>query len=251
MGAAPDPRRFSAIAHEGMLLWNPLPRDEALRIADGLEIGAAARVLDVGCGRAELLIRILERTGASGVGIDDWPHAIASARAAAAGRVPPGRLDLREEKFDPARFETSSFETALCVGASHAAGGLRPVLREFHRLLVPGGTAIVGEGHWMREPDPGYLAFLGTTRDELTDHVGNLRAARDAGFDVVRSVVSETSDFDAYENRYAAHVERFFADHPDDPDAAAFLARIRAWRSAYLRWGRDTLGFALYVLRRG
>ncbi len=234
-----------------MLLWNPLPRDETLRIADAVEIGPASRVLDVGCGRAELLIRILERTGASGVGVDDWPHAIASARASAAGRVPPDRLDLREERFEPARFEASSFDAALCTGATHALGGLRPALGELHRMLVPGGTAIVGEGHWMREPDSGYLAFLGTTRDELTDHTGNLRAARDAGFDVVRSVVSETSDFDAYENRYAAHVERFFADNPDDPDATAFLARIRAWRAAYLRWGRETLGFALYVLRRG
>ena len=61
------PSRFSDIAHEDILLWNPLPEDETLRVADGLRIAPTARVLDVGCGRAELLIRTLARTGASGV----------------------------------------------------------------------------------------------------------------------------------------------------------------------------------------
>ena len=28
------------------------------------------------------------------------------------------------------------------------------------------------------------------------------------------------------------------------------LERIRKWRDAYLRWGRDTLGFAVYLFYR-
>jgi hypothetical protein len=28
------------------------------------------------------------------------------------------------------------------------------------------------------------------------------------------------------------------------------LKRIRRWRDAYLRWGRDTLGFAVYLFYR-
>ena len=28
------------------------------------------------------------------------------------------------------------------------------------------------------------------------------------------------------------------------------LERIRRWRDAYLRWGRDTLGFAVYLFSR-
>ena len=37
--------------------------------------------------------------------------------------------------------------------------------------------------------------------------------------------------------------------NPHDPDAQAMLERIRPWREAYLRWGRDTLGFGLYLFR--
>ncbi len=241
--------RLSAVGHGDLLLWNPLPETETLALVDALDVLPSARVLDVGCGRAELLIRLVARTGARGVGIDPWQHAIASARAAAAGRVDPSRLELREESFDASRFADSSVDLAFCVGATHAMGGLRDTLRTFRRLLVPGGTAIVGEGHWLREPDAEYLAFLDAKRDDLLDHAGNLALARNEGFDVVRSLVSSTEDFNAYEDRYAANVGRFVAEHPDDPDADAFRIRIRAWRAAYLRWGRDTMGFALYVLR--
>jgi len=130
-------------------------------------------------------------------------------------------------------------------------GGLRDTLRTLRRLLVPGGVAVVGEGHWLREPDADYLAFLEAKRDELLDHAGNLALVRAEGFDVVKSLVSSRDDFDRYEDRYEANLERFVAEHPDDPDADAFRARIRAWRAARETWGhRDTMGFALYVLRR-
>ena len=34
------------------------------------------------------------------------------------------------------------------------------------------------------------------------------------------------------------------------PDARAMLDRSRRWRDAYLRWGRDTMGFAVYLFYR-
>jgi len=249
-GSPADRRRFSLLGHEGMDLWNPLPRDAALRLADAIPLGPSARVLDVGCGPAALLVRLLERSGARGVGVDVADEALAIARTHAQGRVDPSRLELRAEPFDAAAFDAQSFDAALCIGSSHAAGGLAGTLRAFRRLLAANGAALVGEGHWMREPDPAYLAFLGATRDELTDHAGNLAAAEREGFEVVESVVTDRVSFDAYEDRYAGNVARFVAAHPSDPDADAFASRIAAWRDAYGRWGRDTLGFALYSLRR-
>jgi hypothetical protein len=118
------------------------------------------------------------------------------------------------------------------------------------RLLVPGGLALVGEGQWLRAPDPEYLAFLDAKPDDLLDHAGNAALMRAEGFDVVRALVSSKEDFDAYETPYAANVERWAAARPDDPDSGAYLARIRAWRAEYLRRGRDTLGFALYLVRK-
>ena len=242
--------RFSQIAHDGILLWNPLPEAATLALVDQLPLGPGTRVLDVGCGQAELLIRLLARTGGTGVGIDSWPHAMTRARTAAAERLTPGQLTLRDEAFDAAQFAAASFDVALCIGATHAIGDLRATLTALHRLLAPGGIAIIGEAHWMQDPAADYLAFLGCSRESVLSRENNVAVARECGFELARDLVTTTADFARYEDRYAANVERFAAQHPNDPDAAPFLARIRAWRSAYLRHGRDTLGFALYVLRR-
>jgi SAM-dependent methyltransferase len=117
-------RRFSLVAHEGMDLWNPLARDAALRVADEIPLGPGARVLDVGCGPATLLLRMLERSGARGVAVDVAEEGLAIARANAQGRVDRSRLEFRAEPFDAAAFGDESFDAALCIGSTHAAGGL-------------------------------------------------------------------------------------------------------------------------------
>jgi SAM-dependent methyltransferase len=40
---------------------------------------------------------------------------------------------------------------------------------------------------------------------------------------------------------------RYAEAHPRDPDVAELLARVEHSRREYLNWGRDTLGWALYV----
>lgn len=51
-----------------------------------------------------------------------------------------------------------------------------------------------------------------------------------------------------YEGRYCGAIERYIEANPDDPDIDAMAKRIRPWHDAYLRWGRDTLGFGFYFL---
>ena len=48
---------------------------------------------------------------------------------------------------------------------------------------------------------------------------------------------------------YHQGAERYAAANPDDPDAAEIVRRQRAARDTYLRWGRDTLGWAVYLFR--
>ena len=49
------------------------------------------------------------------------------------------------------------------------------------------------------------------------------------------------------------HTENYrmisFPAHPDDPDLPELLERVAKDKSVYLRWGRDTVGWAIYVFR--
>ena len=104
--------------------------------------------------------------------------------------------------------------------------------------------------HWRREPDPEYLAAIGGSKHELGTHLENVLAAQARGWIPVWSAVTSDADWDRYEGLYRLGMARYLAEHPDDPEASAFRERSEHWYASYLRWGRDTLGFALYLFER-
>lgn len=190
-----------------------------------------------------------ERYRIAGVGVDLNPAFLAEARTAARARAPGASLEFHE--LDATRFVASphSFDAAVCVASTHAHGGYRQTLEALRALVRPGSCLLVGEGFWRQPPAAEYLAVLGGTADELTDHEGNLGTAAGEGLTLLDTVVSTDEDWDQYEGMYARAVERYVREHPEDPDAAEMSARIARWQDAYFRWGRRTLGFALYLFR--
>lgn len=240
--------RFSLIAHRDHTFANPLSEAKIDRLLTLLDLPPEAQVLDVGCGNAELLIRLIERYAIVGVGIDPNAEALDEGRRRAQGRIPEERLQLHTipaADFQPQR----TFDAALCIGASHAYGGYPQTLAALQTLVRPGGQILIGEGYWKRNPDPEYLALLGAEPDELTGHADNVSRAVAAGLTLLYSVTSSAEDWDHYEGLYSSAVERFVAAHPDDPESLEFAAYIRRWYAGYLRWGRDTLGFGLYLFQ--
>lgn len=132
----------------------------------------ARGVLDVGCGRGAWLLRILSRHGdARGEGIDHHGPLIEAAAATARqlGIDPRVRFTCGDaaEALDAA----GTFELVLCLGATHALGGLATALPRLAARLAPGGRLLVGEGFWERAPTPAALASLGARRGDLPDGV--------------------------------------------------------------------------------
>jgi hypothetical protein len=56
-----DSDDFTAIAHEGLAFMNPLAEEDVEEMIEALELEPGAHVLDLGCGKAEILLRIVER----------------------------------------------------------------------------------------------------------------------------------------------------------------------------------------------
>lgn len=241
--------RYSAIGHTGMVFWNPVGEAVLDDWIDALPLDRDSRVLDVGCGRAELLLRIIDRHGCSGIGVDNSPLVMALGEAERARRLPDAACELRCASFDAGEFPTHDLDLVCCVGSTHAVGGYAAALEAFKELAKPGGLVLVGEGYWRKEPDAAYLAFLQSTREECNTYSGNIELAASLGMECMRACETSDRDWARYEDGYAANIHDYLAAHPDDPDAAAIRERIEPWRDAYLRWGWDTLGFGLYLFR--
>jgi len=55
--------KFSFIAHRDHDYCNPISAAKIEKVLDLLPLDGSSRVLDLGCGRAELALRIIERFG--------------------------------------------------------------------------------------------------------------------------------------------------------------------------------------------
>src|SRR5690349_23395845 len=109
----------------------PLSEDRAAKLIDFVSANLTGTVVDVGCGWAELLIRILQVTpNANGIGIDLQDSSIARARAVARERGIDDRLSLIAG--DAKDHLPESSDAVICIGASQIWGP--PVDRKSTRL---------------------------------------------------------------------------------------------------------------------
>jgi SAM-dependent methyltransferase len=234
-----DRAEASRIAHGDLRLWNPLGEAALDEVVGLLELAPGARVLDVACGRGELLRRVAERWDVSAVGYDSDPALVEQAE--------PG-LELELRDSPPA----GPFDLVICIAASHALGGFPEALGALRELTEPGGQVLLGEGYWRRPPSDAYLSALGAaSADELPDLAGLMRAAEETGLIPLHSSVASEADWDRYEWRLILNAERWAAAHGDDPGAELLRERARRARERMtMPEGRETLGFALILLGR-
>ncbi len=242
--------RFTTIAHRDHAILNPISLEKVDRVIALLDLPAGARVIDVGCGKAEMLVRLIARFGCTAIGVDTNPHFLAEARARAFDQGVAGQIELLEGDVTQMKLATETFDAALCVGATHAYGDLAATLKNLRTLVKPGGKIVVGEGLWKQKPDMNYLKALGTKATDYTDHAGNVAAGIAEQLTYLYSAVADHNDFDHYEGLYNRAVETWCLENSRDLDMAAARERIRAWRDTYLKWGRDTLGFAIYLFQK-
>jgi len=234
-----------------LLFNNPLSSDKADRLISLLNTPASATVLDVGCGDGELLIRVVEASNATGLGIDNSASCVANARENAAGRIPEGLCEFRESDIRSEEFEDATFDLAICVGATHAFGtgdnAYPNAIQTLSRLVRPGGLILIGEGYWKQSPAPAYVDLIGQPVGVYHSHEENISYAESEGLVTLYATVSNDDEWDHFEWSHQMRVERQAALNPSDRELAKKLKRRRQWLDGYLRWGRTTMGFGFYV----
>jgi SAM-dependent methyltransferase len=243
-----DMWRYYEVTHSGHDVMNPSSPDRLDELADALALGADARVLDLGCGHAEMLLRWHERRGVTGVGVDASPYAIQRARERKEARAPRADIALVHGRGEDFRTE-ERFDAACCIGASWIFGGHAGTLTALRALAKPGGAVVVGEPYWREEPPAAYLQAEGLERTQFHDLAGCLQVARGLDLELVWLAGSDVAEWDRYEMRQAAAVDAFARAHPEDEDLEEIRALRRKYDESYVRWGRACLGWALWAFR--
>ena len=241
--------KFYDVTHRYHEVCNPTGRAKLDELVGLLRLNPGSAVLDIACGKGELLTRLAERYEISGIGVDISPYCVTDAEQKLRERVPGAQIEIIN--MDGAEYSPDQlFDLAMCIGASWVYKGHRGTLSALKTMTKPDALILVGEPFWLKDPDDAYLVAENLTRDMFGTHYENVLVGEDEGLFPLYTMVSNQDDWDRYETLQWYAAEKYASDNPDDPDVSEILTRVARGRTNYLHWGRDTLGWAMYLFRK-
>ena len=244
-----DTWKFYDVTHRYHEVWNPTSRAKLDELIGLLRLNPGSTVLDIACGKGELLTRLAERYEISGIGVDISPYCVTDAIQKLRKRVPGAQIQILN--MDGADYSPDQlFDLAMCIGASWVYKGHRGTLSTLKTMTKPDALILVGEPFWLKDPDDAYLVAENLTRDMFGTHYENVLVGEDEGLFPLYTMVSNQDDWDRYETLQWYAAEMHARDNPDDPDVPEILTRVARGRTNYLHWGRDTVGWAIYLFRK-
>jgi SAM-dependent methyltransferase len=236
--------RYFVVAESAHEIQNPTSPEKLLRLGKILGLGAESRVLDVASGRGGPALLLAREYGCTWHGVEISPdfHAVAVERVTNAGLGDRVTFELGDAA--DATHEPESYDAALCLGASFVYGSLVDTVDALVHAVRPGGYVVVGEPYWRRLPLP---EDYEDRREPWTTLEGTVLVFETSGLPVVSVIAASEDDWDRYETLHWQAVERWLADNGEDPDAADIRERHDRYKRNHLRFGREYLGWAIFV----
>jgi arsenite methyltransferase len=222
------------------------------------DLRAGQQLLEVGCGSGHTACTVAKEHQAFVVAVDLEPHLLERARERArsmhvADRVALARADARRLPFPDASFDGVICESVLAFLEDKA-----PAVKEFHRVLKPGGFLVNNEVTFLTPPPDDFLAAIRGAAPKVpgalavpVDPQEHRRLLEEAGF---VSVQIETGDVSVRQDMLdQMQVDGFLALKP-------FFASIfdremrnsvhkREMREAQRTFHEHT-GYGLYLARK-
>ncbi len=242
------PRVFT-IRESSHRIHNPFTSQKLEVLGQALDLAAGAHILDPASGSGEMLCTWARDHQVIGTGVDlssDFT------RQAIARSVELGVTDkVTFIHGDAAGYVAAEpVDLAACVGATWIGGGVTGTIDLLQRSLRPGGTMLIGEPYWRREPPDQITveACEAQSRDDflplhaLIDQFGEL------GYDLVEMVLADQDSWDRYRAAQWLNIRRWLDRNPDDELAGELRAELTSAPARYARYEREHLGWGVFAL---
>jgi len=135
----PVVREYAAAAARYDAKWSYYVDSTTRETLSRLQLGPADRVLDIGCGTGELLMRLAAKyPGSKLAGLDPVPEMLEVAKAKLSADV-----DLRTGWADALPWEDGSFDVVVSCNMFHYIRRPVAAIGEMERVLRPGGRIVI------------------------------------------------------------------------------------------------------------
>lgn len=241
-----DVHRYHQISESSHRIMNPLALDRLMLVGEICKLREGMRILDLACGKGEMLCQFARRFGTSGVGIDVFPPVLEDARRRAGELRVGEQVEFVQGDAATPPSGIGSFDVVSCLGASWIGGGLAGTLEIMKDHVGAGRWLLVGDVYWARPPSVALENRYGQTFADLEGTLDLFEAAR---VDLVEMVITNLDDWDRYAASQWLNVSDWLLANPDHEDAARLRALRDESRRNYLAEERGTIGWGVFVGR--
>lgn len=241
--------RFHEIAESQHRIQNPLSAAKLQRLGERCQLYKGMRVLDLACGKGELLSQWAQQWGIFGVGIDISSVFIQAARERSFEMDVSGQITWIVGDAADFPQEHHQFDLVSCMGATWIGGGLLGTLRLMTTALnTQGGLLLVGEPYWRETPPDEAWAALNVTSTTFASLQGTLDRFETNGLVLIDMILADENDWDEYEARQWSTVYQWLLENADDAVGPALREWIALNRRTYLTYGRRYMGWGAFLL---
>ena len=243
--------KYYAITHKKHIVCDPMSEVKLDGLFSLISLKPGSKVLDIACGKGEILIRLAEIFNISGTGVDISPYFLKDCENKKNERIP--NSDIKFLEMDGAKYRPMGnklFDLTMCIGASWIYNGFIGTINALKKMTKPDGMLIVGEPYWLKDPDNEYLKTSEIKKEDFNSHFKNIDIAEKEGLKCIYTLVSNHDDWDHYETLQWWSTYDYLAANPNDPDNSELLNKIEKAKVEYLLYGRDTIGWAIYVFKK-
>jgi SAM-dependent methyltransferase len=241
--------RHHEIAEREHRILNPYTEDKLRLLGEVARLGSGTRILDLACGKGEMLSRWAGWFGSTGVGVDLSHVFLAAARERAEELGVAAALTFEQGDAGVYDAQAGAFDIACCIGATWIGGGLAGTAALLRPTLRDGGLILLGEPYWIEEPPEEAVEAFGFAPGDYVSLVGTAERLDAAGLDLLEMVLADGDSWDRYEASQWRTVSDWLMANPDDEDHDAMVRFLDENRRTYLRWGRRYLGWGVFVTR--
>ncbi|MEO1063043.1 MAG: methyltransferase domain-containing protein [Actinomycetota bacterium] len=242
------PRAF-AIRESSHRILNPFDATKLATLGNALGLSADQRVLDLACGKGELLCTWAHAHHIVGTGVDINPPFVAAARERATQLGVTDRVTILHD--DASEWvSTEPVDVAACMGATWIGGGVAGTVALLQRSLHRNGMLLIGEPYWRADP-PDQQTIEGchaASRDDFRSLPDLVHGFGELGYDVVEMVLADHDSWDRYAAAQWLNIRRFLDANPDDPNADELREELDTAPLRHVQFQREWLGWGVFAL---
>jgi cyclopropane fatty-acyl-phospholipid synthase-like methyltransferase len=239
--------RLHEIAEDNHRILNPFTDAHLLEVGAVTRVEPGTRVLDLACGKGELLSRWAQELGSSGVGVDLSEVFVAAARVRADELGVADRVVIEHGDAQAYEPEPGAFDMACCIGATWIGNGVAGTIDLLRPAVTSDGLLLIGEPYWRESPTSAAERALG--EDMFTDLPGLHDRFEAAGTELVEMVLADEHSWDRYVAAHWWTLRQWLDTHPADPLTPDVQKFLDDSRHEYLTYQRRYMGWGVFVLR--